>query len=249
MKTMLENVLEKHRAEFHHVVKFDVVKDRLFHLDFTSANTALTDGLISDTPEFSAYISNLLVTHQCKYGIGGYMEVRDMYKRSALFSFAKDNLPAQLTENKIVPIETEPRRLHLGIDIWGAAGTAIFAPLGGMVHSFANNKNFGDYGATIILQHQIDTIVFFTLYGHLSIKDIANLKLGQFITRGQNFAHFGDAYENGNWPPHLHFQVIEDLERREGDYPGVCKVSEKEKYQRNCPNADLILNMITHAKN
>jgi murein DD-endopeptidase MepM/ murein hydrolase activator NlpD len=249
MKTILENVLEKHRSEYHRVVDFDTATDQLFHLDFTAANIDLTDSLISDTPKFSEYISHLLAAQQCKYGIGGYMEIREMYKRSALFSFIKDNLPAQLTTAKAPPIETEPRRLHLGIDIWGDADTKIYAPLGGMVHSFANNKNFGDYGATIVLQHQIDTVVFFTLYGHLAIKDIAGLKVGQFITRGQNFAHFGNAFENGNWPPHLHFQIIEDMERKEGDYPGVCKVSEKQKYQRNCPDADLILNMMMHIKN
>lgn len=243
---MLENVLEKHRTEFHPLVPFTVGIDRLFALDFTAANPALTDALISDTPKFSAYITGLLAAHQCRYGIGGYMEVREMYKRSALFSFTKDNLPALVTEEKVPVIEVEPRRLHLGIDIWGAADTPIAAPLGGMVHSFANNKNFGDYGATIILQHQIDTVVFYTLYGHLAIKDITHLKVGQFITRGQQFAHFGIAFENGNWPPHLHFQIIEDIERKEGDYPGVCKVSEREKYRRNCPNADLIVNMMKY---
>ena len=65
--------------------------------------------------------------------------------------------------------------LHLGTDIWGPVGTKIFAPLGGMVHSFAFNNNLGDYGATIILQHQLDTWNFYTLYGHLSLKDIGNI--------------------------------------------------------------------------
>jgi murein DD-endopeptidase MepM/ murein hydrolase activator NlpD len=245
MMTKLGNILALHRSEFHRVIDFDAATDTLIPLDFTAANTELIDSLISDTPKFSVYISDKLKQHQSKYGIGGYMEVREMYKRSALFSFVKNNLPAQL-EEKTPAIEVEPRRLHLGIDIWGDADTKIYAPLGGMVHSFANNNNFGDYGATIILQHQLDTVVFYTLYGHLALKDIAGLKVGHFITRGQPFAHFGNSFENGNWPPHLHFQIIEDIERKEGDYPGVCKVSEKEKYQRNCPDADLILNMMSH---
>ena len=248
MKSKLENVLLKHRATFNKVVGFNTATDKLYPVDFTAINTELTDELITDTKKFSEYINNKLQNNNCRYGIGGYNELREMYKRSALFSFVKDNLSAQVDTNKNVIIEAEPRRLHLGIDIWGAADTKIFAPLGGMLHSFANNNNFGDYGATIILQHQIDTVVFYTLYGHLALKDIAQLKVGQFFTRGQCFAHFGNSFENGNWPPHLHFQIIEDIEMKEGDYPGVCKISEKEKYLLNCPDADLILNMMKFAE-
>jgi peptidoglycan LD-endopeptidase LytH len=159
-----------------------------------------------------------------------------MYKRSRLFGFETNLSKEEMTK-------AEPRRLHLGIDVWGEAGTPIAAPLGGMIHSLAYNENFGDYGATIILQHQIDMVAFHTLYGHLSLKDLANAREGQFITRGQPFAHIGPPAENGQWPPHLHFQVIEDMGNMEGDYPGVCKYSEKEKYLANCPDADLILNM------
>jgi hypothetical protein len=42
--------------------------------------------------------------------------------------------------------------------------------------------------------------------------------------------------ENGGWPPHLHFQCIVDMEGYMGDYPGVCKWSEREQYLRNCPD-------------
>jgi hypothetical protein len=59
--------------------------------------------------------------------------------------------------------------------------------------------------------------------------------------------------ENGQWPPHLHFQIVVDMEipiaiGRKGDYPGVCKLSEKEKYLNNCPNPDLILQMMEYAR-
>jgi peptidoglycan LD-endopeptidase LytH len=245
MKSNLKNTLLKHQPTFSKVVEFDDTTDRLYPVDFTAANKELTDELITDTKKFSEYITNKLQSNNCKYGIGGYNELREMYKRSALFSFAKDS---NSIKEKLLQTTAEPRRLHLGIDIWGNAGTKVFAPLGGMVHSFANNNNFGDYGATIILQHQLDTVVFYTLYGHLSLKDLSDLKVGRFFTRGQCIAHFGSSLENGNWPPHLHFQIIEDMEQKEGDYPGVCKVSEKEKYLSNCPDADLILNLMQYVK-
>ncbi|RYZ44700.1 MAG: peptidase M23, partial [Chitinophagaceae bacterium] len=49
------------------------------------------------------------------------------------------------------------------------------------------------------------------------------------------------------WPPHLHFQIIKDMHGWKGDYPGVCRFSEKEAYLQNCPDADLILQMMEKA--
>src|SRR5436190_15775706 len=204
MISRLENVLEKNRQQFHSVVDFNRVTDKLFHLDFAATNTELTPELIADTTSFSQYIDNKLATANAKYGIGGYNEDRILYQRSKHFD------------------GSEQRTIHLGIDIWAAAGTKVYVPVGGTVHSFAFNNNFSDYGATIILQHQLETVVFYTLYGHLSLADIAHLKEGKFISRGELLAHFGTPQDNGNWPPHLHFQIINDIRLNKGDYPGVC---------------------------
>jgi peptidoglycan LD-endopeptidase LytH len=53
-------------------------------------------------------------------------------------------------------------------------------------------------------------------------------------------------FENGNWPPHLHFQLIADMEGWKGDYPGVCKYSEREKWLGNCPDPDLVLDLLQY---
>jgi very-short-patch-repair endonuclease len=137
----------------------------------------------------------------------------------------------------------EPRRLHLGVDIWGPVDTPIYAPLEGAVHSFGFNDAYGDYGATLILQHEVNGLLFHTLYGHLSLKSIQDKQEGQEIEKGAWIASFGDIAENGNWPPHLHFQVILDMQGNKGDYPGVCRFSEREQYLNNCPDPDLILRM------
>jgi murein DD-endopeptidase MepM/ murein hydrolase activator NlpD len=226
----LERALTGKYTDYHTVVDFDKKRDKLLHFDFTTANTTLTKDDIADTERFSKYVEHKLQDAESKYGIGGYNENRTLYQRSNLFD------------------GTEPRTIHLGIDIWGAAGTKIYAPLGGMVHSFAFNNNFGDYGATIILLHQLDTISFYTLYGHVSLDDLAGMHEGKYISRGEVFAHFGKPNENGNWPPHLHFQVIEDIEFKKGDYPGVCAISQRERYLNNCPDPDLILGMMQYAK-
>ncbi|MBC7886520.1 MAG: peptidoglycan DD-metalloendopeptidase family protein [Ferruginibacter sp.] len=237
----MENVLIKNRSNFHQVINFNPVTDKLIEFDFTGSNKELTANEILDTQKFSLYINKQLESHQAKFGIGGYNENRVLYKRSSLF----DQGSSGLMENEDA-IRVSPRSVHLGIDIWGAVGTAVFVPVGGMVHSFAFNNNFGDYGATIILQHQLDTVVFHTLYGHVSLVDIAQLHPGQYISRGELIAHFGRQEENGWWPPHLHFQVIGDMNLKEGDYPGVCTVNESEKYLQNCPDPDLILNMMQY---
>jgi len=138
----------------------------------------------------------------------------------------------------------EPRNIHLGIDIWGEADTPVYAPMQGIVHSFNFNNAFGDYGATIILQHAIEGFYFHTLYGHLSLKSIQNLKQGETVEKGQWIASLGEAEENGHWPPHLHFQIVIDMQGMKGDYPGVCKYSEREAYLANCPDPDLILGMM-----
>jgi len=61
------------------------------------------------------------------------------------------------------------------------------------------------------------------------------------------FAHFGEPAENGQWPPHLHFQLILDMESKKGDYPGVCSLPQRQKYLDNCPDPDALLNLIQWA--
>lgn len=240
MISLLKNVLQKNRLNFHNVVNFNSAEDTLFPFNFTDTNTELRSGDIADTTIFSKYINYKLQSTGCKFGIGGYGEDRVLYKRSDLFDSTGPKI-STLT-NKIE--QPEARTIHLGIDIWGPAGTKVYIPMGGTVHSFAFNDNFGDYGATIILQHQLETITFYTLYGHLSRADIANMQEGKFLNRGELLAHFGEPADNGNWPPHLHFQIIEDLRIKRGDYPGVCTKTESEMYLENCPDPDLILNML-----
>ncbi len=119
----------------------------------------------------------------------------------------------------------------------------IFSPLNGKIHSFRFNDNFGDYGATIILQYQIESLIFHALFGHLSLASLDGLTKGEFIPLGKQFASFGVKEENGYWPPHLHFQLILDMEGMEGDYPGVCQFSKRANYLSNCPDPALIIGL------
>lgn len=215
------------------IVAFNPQREKILAMDFTELNKALTTEIIEDTASFSAYINHTLKAAGALYGIGGYNEHRTVYARSRVFDGAD---------------QSASRCIHLGVDIWGDAGTEISAPLDGTVHSFAFNDDYGDYGATIILSHQMAGAAFYSLYGHLALNDLENLTEGKFIHAGEVFAHFGMPTENGQWPPHLHFQLILDMESKKGDYPGVCSLPDRQKYLNNCPDPDALLNLVQWAK-
>jgi len=220
----LENFIKDHPGEIGKVVDFDRKADRLFQFDFTAANTELNPEDVNNTGKFSAWVKKRLEDHNARYGIGGYMEHRTLYARSELFN-----------------TEDEPRRLHLGVDIWAGAGTPVYAPLKACIHSYADNDNFGDYGPTIILKHELDGLELYSLYGHLNRESLAGLSVNDLIEKGQQIAVFGNQDENGHWPPHLHFQLMFDMEGCYGDYPGVGRYSQKDKYLLNILDPELIL--------
>lgn len=230
---LFASLVTNNRSAFFPVVNIDIASDHLLLLDFTASNESITAAVLASTESFSAYVSHELATANAKYGIGGYNEHRTVYSRSKVF----DSTDGE-----------EPRRLHLGVDIWGSVGSPVFAVADGYVHSIANNAAYGDYGATIILGHRLDGVEFYSLYGHLSLADLIQIEPGQPIKGGSLIAHFGPPAENGQWPPHLHFQLILDLDGKEGDYPGVCRFSERDTYLANCPDPDLLLQLLQYAK-
>ena len=121
------------------VVDFNANTDHLYQFDLTIGNKDLDAATIADTEKFSRWVNEKLAANNCMFGFGGYMENRNIYAHSPLFNEG--------------PV---PRRHHLGVDIWAKAGTPIHSPLSGKVHSFKDNNNFGDYGPTIILEHDLD---------------------------------------------------------------------------------------------
>ena len=225
----LISLLKTNQAVFETVVPFDPGRNKLLLMDFTDNNKELTDEILDDTRTFTTYINTKLENNSALYGIGGYGEYRSVYCKSKVFD---GKTPGE-----------EPRRFHLGIDIWGKPNTPVISPLDAIVHSFAYNDRPGDYGATIILSHPLQGRSFYTLYGHLGLSSIKNINEGDRILKGDIFAEFGIPSENGQWPPHLHFQIIRDLEEWSDDYPGVCKFSAREKWLANCPDPDIILQL------
>jgi len=203
-----------------------ILKSDYVALDLSVTNENLKTVDVSSSEKLGNYIDNHIVSNHAKVAFGGYLETRGIYNRSDYFN---DQNP-----------ETE-RNIHLGLDLWIAAETPIYAPLDGEIHSFQNNTNFGDYGPTIILKHSIEGVEFYTLYGHLSLTSIENLQVGQQFKKGAQIATLGDVTVNGDYPPHLHFQIIKDMQHYKGDYPGVSSKIDLEFYKENCPDPNLLL--------
>ncbi len=210
-----------------YVLDTSISNSKYVSIDMSQTNELLNKIDISSAEKLGVFINNHIESHNATVAYGGYLEVRNIYKRSQHF-----NKQAR-----------EERNIHLGIDLWCDEGTPIYTPLNAKLHSFKNNTNFGDYGPTIILEHNIKNVVFYTLYGHLSLKSIQGLEIGQVFKQGEQIATLGDETINGNYPPHLHFQIIKDLQGNIGDYSGVCAKNKLEFYSQNCPNPNLLLKL------
>ena len=156
-------------------------------------------------------------------GVGGYLENRSVYRDTELFQ------------------GDEERCVHIGVDVFMPAGTPIFAPLDGEVQSFANRQVSGDYGPVIILRHRLNDFEFHTLYGHLTETSLEELYDGKPVANGEKIAEIGARRVNGNWTPHLHFQLIRDMQGYHGDYPGVVRPLDLEFFKNNCPDPNPLL--------
>jgi murein DD-endopeptidase MepM/ murein hydrolase activator NlpD len=194
-------------------------------LDLSVTNKDLMESKPENATEFENFISNYLKNNNAEVAFGGYIEGRTLYKRSTIFK--NDSVPE--------------RNIHIGLDLWTKVNTAVLAPIDGKVHSFKNNIGLGDYGPTIILEHEVENEKFYTLYGHLSLESINGLSVGKQFKRGEQIATLGNAAVNGDYAPHVHFQIIQDIEDYWGDYPGVCNSNDLNFYIENCPDPNLLL--------
>jgi 4-aminobutyrate aminotransferase-like enzyme/Ser/Thr protein kinase RdoA (MazF antagonist) len=163
-------------------------------------------------------------------GVGRYDEARSLY-----------TTPAFAPGEHFHPT-AEHRTIHLGLDLFVEANSAVYAPLDGAVYCIANNDTRLDYGPLLILRHQTEAGgEFFTLYGHLSEEHLTGLRVGQSIKRGQRIAGIGAPPGNGDWTPHLHFQIILDLLELDRDFPGVAYASQREVWKSLSPDPNVIL--------
>ncbi len=221
-------VIKKHQAHFVPILgkPFDFCV-----LDLTPDGNLYTGNpRITDTKHLTKVINDEMQQAGVEVSIGRYNEPRLIYNSEM---FARTSAPT-----------SERRTIHIGLDLFAPAGTHVHAPLDGVVEAFANNTDPLDYGPVIVLRHEIEGQTFYTLYGHLSLESLQGKQQGQAIKKGEVFASFGDAPINGNWPPHLHLQILLDDLGLSTDFPGVTYPSERALFKSLCPDPNLLLGLL-----
>ena len=139
---------------------------------------------------------------------------------------------------------SDRRTVHLAVDVFAPAGTALYAPLAGTVFIAEYRTGHLDYGGVIILRHETPQgDPFFTLYGHLNPEFLDRLKTGDTVEAGEKFCQLGDPSMNGGWSPHVHFQLALTTDGIQADWPGVGDPDEMYMWRAICPNPAALLNL------
>ena len=225
--------LHTNRVRFSPLMDADLQRPETLVLDLSVGSQLLAQAkLDSRADAFERMIDDVLDAAGVAVAVGRYDEARTIY-RADQFACETDELP-------------ENRTVHLGVDLFAQPGTAVYAPLDGIVVSVADNNAPLDYGPTLILRHQFDAADrgrghFYTLYGHLGAEVLAAFQPGTGVTSGAQIATIADSAVNGGWPPHLHFQIITDLFDEQGNFPGVAAPSVRNVWTSICPDPNLIL--------
>lgn len=198
-----------------HAINPSFAKNDYFPIDLSVTNEYWTHNDITDVKVFEKFLANKMYDSPYRVAYGGYLEQRALYRNNSRFQ------------------ENEARDVHLGLDLWAPAGTSVHALLDGKIHSFANNSDSGNYGPTLILEHNYQGQSLYALYGHLSTTDIQNWEVNKPYAAGEKIAHLGTPNENGGYAPHLHLQLIKDIGDYSGDYPGVASKSQLDHFKKN----------------
>ena len=224
----LSELLQKYQTSFYPILGNNFDANDFCKINLSIYSPTIDIAAVQTYEGLDQFIQSNLKTNKAKVGVGGYLEKRALYRSSTNFKNQADE-----------------RDIHIALDFWSDALTPIYAPIDGIIHSFQYNDLHLDYGATIILQHELDGLVFYTLYGHLTLASLHDLKKGILIKKGNTFTAMGERHENGGWVPHLHFQIIKDMLGKEGDFPGVASEKEIDFYAANSPNPNTITNRMT----
>ena len=188
--------------------------DDFARLDLSVQTSDYYDQKVINLHTLKEYVAAVKQDSKAELLFGGYLEQRAIYTSS------------HFTE--------ESRDFHLGIDIWAAANTPLFAPCDMVLHSMAYNAAELDYGHTLI--YYIEKMDCHLLLGHLSKYSLESKELGMYAEVKSQIATLGNPSENGGWETHVHVQLIKDIGDMKGDYPGVCTRSDIDFYRSNCPN-------------
>ncbi|HSR95559.1 MAG TPA: phosphotransferase, partial [Kofleriaceae bacterium] len=215
------------------VLGIDLRSEPALVLDLSTGSALVGgDARDNDEPAFTERVFGAMRRAGVRVAVGRYDEPRLLYVTPA-FAAGDGTL-------------SEHRTIHLGLDLFAAAGTPVHAPLDGEVVFADEQKIRLDYGGVIVLRHRTDDGAgggseFFTLYGHLSRASFARLEIGQRVARGEPIARLGTPEENGGWTPHIHLQIICDFLGWGSDFPGVSTPGRRAEWLSLCPDPNLLV--------
>ena len=202
-------------------------KDKFYKIDLSVGSEWIGGrNEIEDLDVFQFKIDKLQKEQTKKIIAGGYLEPRSIY--------TSDNY------EKIGNYGTENRTIHLGIDFWLPPGTKVSAMFDGEVVTAINDKGHKEYGGLVILKHRIEDIIFYTLYGHNTVESVLKNEIGSKVKKGEIIAEIANYPENGNWAPHLHFQIMLSMLDYKIDFPGVCYFNQIDVWKDLCPDPNLL---------
>ena len=161
-----------------------------------------------------------------QYTIGRYNEPRPTLYSHGLFTTSTSS----------------PRYIHMGIDIGAPVLTPVYSFDSGTLIAQGALPSKGDYGHSMVIEYiwtreqplkaLTKTISrgqsYWALYGHLSAESITRYEVGAPVERGEQVGAIGAAYENGGWPPHLHFQ-LSTVRPVHHDLPGAVSDGEHQR--------------------
>ncbi len=228
----LRRWLTAKRGSFAAVVAADIEPAAVEVLDLGVGSVDMGGGAPGtfDAAELNERLCAVMRRAEATLGVGRYDETRCWYG-GELFAAPANEAPRR-------------RTVHLGVDIFAPPETPVHAPLTGTVASVTINAGRLNYGPTIVLQHDPeDGPRFYTLYGHLTPESVAQLDHGSTVELGTQIGAIGNFPDNGDWPAHLHFQIIADPVGNKGDFPGVSTPAERQIYKSLSPDPNLILDL------
>ena len=109
------------------VLDASIPLDKYCFLDLSKSNAQLQQVDVSSSSALQTYINNQIKNNKSMVAFGGYNETRNIYQRSDYF-------------NQTNP-EAE-RNIHIGLDLWLAADSPVFAPLDAKIQWWHHKSHY-----------------------------------------------------------------------------------------------------------